>query len=505
LSDSDISKSAVALPSVSPQQSAVYRIAHTPSFGGASMLALKYSWTLLPFAGYFAASTIIHTISGQSLSFLGIVGCTASLLLFGSYLALLYSCLRKDFVLRQSGITLPILYFWSAFGRLKWSWSQLTSVVFSRSLPLIPTADQLVLSFQHSDAQKAVEIHIKLKEIDQLDLKKLIYAIVTNAPQAVIEPPLETVALEFPTVSGIKYLNFQSFTSLWDDEFSTRYSPTLFVPLAPDHELKNGAIKISELVACGGSAAIYAAKNTDGIQIIVKEAVIPKNANEELKAKAIELFNREALLLSKLDHPNIAKVLDHFVENEHHYEVIQFIDGLDLRRFVKERGPQPEDFVLNWAQQICEILVYLHSQDPPIIHRDLTPDNLVLRVDAQLVLIDFGAANAFIGTATGTMVGKQSYMPPEQLRGKAVPQSDIYSLGGTLYFLLTGRDPIPLEVSQVDESAKVSMNLNPLLVRCTAIEVADRYDSALELLNDICHIRKQRQFEAVSAPEYKSS
>jgi serine/threonine protein kinase len=483
--------------------SGVYRIAHTPSLRVSGVFALKYSWPLLLFACYFAASTIHHIILGRPLSLLGFVGCSVALLFFGSYIALLSCFLRKDFILRQWGITLPGLYFWGASGRLNWSWSNLNKVVFSKSWPQLTTADQLVLNFQDSDAQQSVDVHIKLKEINQLDLKKLIYSIVTNAPQAVIEPPLDKVALEFPTVSGIKYLNFQSFTNLWDEEFSTRYSPTLFVPLPPDAELKSGAIRISELVACGGSAAIYAAKNTDGNQIIVKEAVIPKNANEALKAKAIALFNREALLLSKLDHPNIAKVLDHFVENEHHYEVIEFIDGLDLRRFVKERGPQPEDFVLNWAQQICEILVYLHSQDPPVVHRDLTPDNLVLRVDGQLFLIDFGAANAFVGTATGTMVGKQSYMPPEQLRGKAVPQSDLYSFGGTLYFLLTGRDPTPLEVSQVDEGAKLSLTLNPLLAKCTACEVADRYDSASELLQDIRRIREQRRVEAVSLPAYK--
>jgi serine/threonine-protein kinase len=210
------------------------------------------------------------------------------------------------------------------------------------------------------------------------------------------------------------------------------------------------------------------------------------------------MFNREAMFLSLLDHPNIAKVMDHFVEKDHHYEVLEFIDGLDLRRFVKERGPQPEDFVLNWAQQICEILVYLHSQEPPVIHRDLTPDNLVLRVDGQLVLIDFGAANAFVGTATGTMVGKQSYMPPEQLRGKAVPQSDIYSLGGTCYFLLTGKDPTPLEVSKIKGDNKPGANLNPLLAKCTAWEASARYQSAREVLDDILRIRQQRVLEVSS-------
>lgn len=529
MSKSDKSKNAV-LPATLSDKSGVFRIAHITPHASLCIIALKYLWLLLFFAILYVIVIVLMISSGSYVPKYSLVGCVIAFVFFFSYVGLLECFLFKDFVLRQSGITLPFVYYWKAFGRLNRSWSELNSVTFSRSyryditrlkrdswnrgdgapssveggvpevdfdIDFEDPADQVVLTFLDSSAEGTVNIHIKLKEINQLDLKKLVYAIVTNAPHAVIEPALDKVALEFPTVSGIKHLNFSSFTNLWDEEFSTRYSPTLFVPLSPDDELRSGTIKISELVACGGSAAIYAAKDAEGQQIIVKEAVIPKNANAELKAKAIEMFNREALLLSKLNHPNIAKVLDHFVENEHHYEVIEFIDGLDLRRFVKERGPQPEDFVLNWAEQICELLVYLHSQEPPIIHRDLTPDNLVLRVDAQLVLIDFGAANAFVGTATGTMVGKQSYMPPEQLRGKAVPQSDIYSLGGTLYFLLTGRDPTPLEVSQVDNS-KVSVPLNQLLARCTAFEVSNRYASAVELLQAIRTIRKQRQVAVVS-------
>ena len=204
------------------------------------------------------------------------------------------------------------------------------------------------------------------------------------------------------------------------------------------------------------------------------------------------MFNREALLLSKLDHPNIAKVLDYFVENEHHYEVIEYIDGMDLRRFVKDRGPQPEEFILNWARQICEILIYLHTQAPPIVHRDLTPDNLVLSVNVGLVLIDFGAANAFIGTATGTMVGKQSYMPPEQLRGKSVPQSDIYALGCTLYFLLTGSDPMPLEIANPGEKTAVSRDLNALIMKCTAQKVEDRFHSTQEVMDGVTIIRSKQ-------------
>lgn len=491
-----------SLPHLTPERGGVHLISLKTQFEKVSEFVMKFTWPALPFAGWYFCVNFGAMLSGEPVTFIGVAGCLLSSALFTVYFGLLYMSWKKEFILRQWGITLPAMYLFAAPGRLSWSWSQLVRVVFSRSDSSLHTADQIVLGFEDpgaSDASSTVDIHIKLKELDQLDLKKLVYAIVTNASHAVIEPPLEKVALEFPTVSGIKHINFQSFTNLWNEEFSTRYSPTLFVPLTQGDQLRNGSIKISELVACGGSAAIYSAQTSSGEQIIVKEAVIPKNSPEALRLKAVELFNREALLLSKLDHPHIAKVFDHFVENEHHYEVLEYIDGLDLRRFVKERGPQPEDFVLNWAEQICEILVYLHSQDPPVIHRDLTPDNLVLRVDGQLVLIDFGAANAFVGTATGTMVGKQSYMPPEQLRGKSVPQSDIYSLGGTCYFLLTGKDPTPLEESQVSEDSGLPTNLNPFLARCTAAEISQRFASASDVLIEIRRVRQLRNLQVANA------
>src|SRR5262249_22800632 len=163
--------------------------------------------------------------------------------------------------------------------------------------------------------------------------------------------------------------------------------------------------------------------------------------------KAHELFNREAQLLSKLNHPQIVKVLDHFVENGRSYQLLEYLNGQDLRQHVRQNGVRREDEVLAWGIQMAEILKYLHEQDPPIVHRDVTPDNFVLRQDGSIVLIDFGAANEFVGNATGTLVGKQAFISPEQFRGKSVTASDIYALGGTLHFLLTGEDPEALSTS----------------------------------------------------------
>lgn len=486
---------------ISPEeQDSVFNIAHKQPHEKLSNFWLRF---LLPnslCAAAFLVFSLVVLLTKQSFSVLILQGCLLAFALLVAYTSLLLVQLKSEFILRKNSLTLPAIYFMASGWRLTWNWDNLIRVAFSRSNDRIEKADQLVLTFEEDHTHKQFNIHIGLKDIDQLDLKKLVYAIVNSAPGAAFTPPINEVALEFPTVSGIKQINFQDFTSLWDEEFSTRYSPTLFVPLQAGHKLRNGSITISELAACGGSAAIYSAQDSQEVHIIVKEAVIPKHSPQAVKDKALELFNREAFLLSKLDHPNIAKVLDHFVENDHHYEIIEYIDGLDLRRFVKERGPQPAEFVLNWLEQICEILDYLHNQNPPIMHRDLTPDNLVLRIDGSLVLIDFGAANAFVGTATGTMVGKQSYMAPEQIRGKSAPQSDIYSLGCTSYFLLTGKDPTPLETSQVDLQTGLTQSINTFLARCTALELNERYQSASAALEKIRTMRAEMQYEAIADP-----
>src|SRR5208282_5715590 len=129
------------------------------------------------------------------------------------------------------------------------------------------------------------------------------------------------------------------------------------------------------------------------------------------------------------------------------------------------------------------IMKHLHELDPPIIHRDLTPDNLVMRDDGNIVLIDFGAANEFISKGTGTFVGKQSFIAPEQFRGKAVLQSDIYAFGCTLFYLLTGQEPEALDCSsprRLDD--KISLELDEAVQCCTQLEADDRYQSAAQLL-----------------------
>jgi len=273
---------------------------------------------------------------------------------------------------------------------------------------------------------------------------------------------------------------------MWQDELGRRFTVTTFVPLEPGKTLQNGRLKVVRQLAFGGLSAIYLVQKNETDMFVLKEAVVPPSAEPEVRQMAEQHLVREAKMLFGLRHPNIARVLDHFVEEDRHYLLMEYIHGQDLRQYVKQNGACAERPVLNWAMRIAEILQFLHSQEPPVVHRDLTPDNLVLKNDGTVVLIDFGASNEFVGTATGTLVGKQAYIAPEQLRGKTVPQSDLYALGGTLHYLLTGRDPVPL--SQADIRAilpDISEDMENLVTLLTAFEKQDRMASAEQLIEHL--------------------
>jgi serine/threonine-protein kinase len=273
---------------------------------------------------------------------------------------------------------------------------------------------------------------------------------------------------------------------MWEDELERRFASTAFVVLEPDKLLQDGKLQVVRQLSFGGLSAVYLCRREKRELVVLKESVVPADASLELRQKAEEMFAREARLLLRLKHTHIVGVLDYFVENGRNYLMLEHINGQDLNQYVKQHGPQPEYRVIEWAKTFADVLEYLHSQEPPIVHRDLSPDNIVMDQSHTLKIIDFGAANEFIGTATGTLVGKQSYLPMEQLRGKAVPQSDIYALGCTLHYLLTGQDPEPLAVSHPREfRPEISEWLDNLVARCTDPDYKNRPQSATEFKTSI--------------------
>ncbi|HEY6190171.1 MAG TPA: serine/threonine-protein kinase [Pyrinomonadaceae bacterium] len=212
--------------------------------------------------------------------------------------------------------------------------------------------------------------------------------------------------------------------------------------LAPDALLQNRYLIIRP-IGKGGMGAVYEARDQRlGNTIALKETFF----EDELLRKA---FEREARLLAGLRHPALPRVIDHFTEGAGQFLVMEFIPGSDLEEMFKEKGgPFPLNDVMKWADQLLDALDYLHTQETPIIHRDIKPQNLKLAARGQIILLDFGlakgsAAGMSQASATGSIFGyTPTYAPLEQVHGAGTdPRSDLYSLAATLYHLLTGAKP----------------------------------------------------------------
>lgn len=279
-----------------------------------------------------------------------------------------------------------------------------------------------------------------------------------------------------------------SYTQLWESSCTANFQLTSFTPLAAGATVQ-GAYKVVKQIAAGGFSAIYLIEDEQGAQFVLKESVLPPGMDETAKAKAIEHFQREARILAKLDNPQIARVFDHFVEGGRSYLRMEYIQGETVRAHIRGNGAAQELQVQAWLSQLSKILTYLHSMSPPVVHRDLTPDNVLLRPDGSIVLIDFGAANEFIGSATGTLIGKHAYMAPEQIQGCAEPVSDIYSLGAFAYYCVCARDPEPIRTaSPIRDEAKVSEGFDKFVRDCMNLDRTERLatgEACLEALRSL--------------------
>ncbi|MCS6884774.1 MAG: FHA domain-containing serine/threonine-protein kinase [Acidobacteriota bacterium] len=206
-----------------------------------------------------------------------------------------------------------------------------------------------------------------------------------------------------------------------------------------------GRYEIVKRIGGGGMGNVYQAKDkrlADAPRA-VKE-MIGMFTDEASRRKAIEDFERESQVLASLDHSAIPTIFDYFVDEGNYYLVMKLITGGDLGKklYSSPMGRIDERTVTEWAIQICDVLSYLHKKDPPIIYRDLKPANIMLDERGKIVLVDFGIARFVAPTQKNvTAIGTMGYAPPELFSGKVNPRSDIYSLGATMFHLLTGKDP----------------------------------------------------------------
>jgi serine/threonine protein kinase len=225
-------------------------------------------------------------------------------------------------------------------------------------------------------------------------------------------------------------------------------------------------------------------------------------------------FEREARLLASLTHPALPRVSDHFTEHDRAFLVMQFIGGVDLARIIAQQpGPFPRAQVIAWADQLLDALMYLHSRDRQVIHRDIKPHNLKLTASGQIALLDFGLARAQTvdasSTASGAFFGyTRQYAPLEQIEDRQTdPRSDIYALGATLYHLLTGVKPpdslaraaaiiqgdrdLLRPADQIHQS--VGPEIAAILMKAMAQEPEQRYASASEFRDALRNVGRRRR------------
>jgi len=255
--------------------------------------------------------------------------------------------------------------------------------------------------------------------------------------------------------------------------------------------------RIIRQIGGGGQALVYLAEDANlGSLRAIKELTPDPSASPQERQAAYDQFQREARILAGLNHPNLARVWDHFRAGGNAYVVMDYIDGQTLQEIMDQSLRfLPETAVLRWAGQLCDVLDYLHRQHPPIIFRDLKPSNVMLDRSDTVKLIDFGIARHFkAGRTADTMsMGTPGYAPLEQHgQGQTDARSDIYALGATLYHLLTQHEPEPAPArvlpGQPDplQPARVhNLRIKPAteaaLTKAMAMDPNQRFQGALEM------------------------
>jgi len=332
-------------------------------------------------------------------------------------------------------------------------------------------AEWIVLR-KHNDVDFSPGLRIRLWDLDEHDRALLFYSIRRWAPTATIDHETRKVLIG----DGAIARGTDQTTSFWHNLLLQTENKNQDGLLSEGDTVHDGKYKIQSHLTTGGQANLYVAESTDaGIKVVLKEYVLANTASTLELISSAEFFENEASLLSRMQHPSIVRMLDMFSQSGRAFIVLEYLEGKSLADIVRDDGVMPSDRVRDIAKQLCDVLLYLHSQTPSTVHRDLTPENILVSGDGIVKLIDFSVASCAVKPGSGPALGKRAYMPPEQFRGEISPSCDIYALGCVLYFLTTGRDPIPLSQSSIGED--VCGVLDKVIRGCTHINPDDRYES----------------------------
>ena len=252
----------------------------------------------------------------------------------------------------------------------------------------------------------------------------------------------------------------------------------------------DGKYEILRKIGQGGMSVVYLAMDTHlNKQWAVKE--IRKKGNGKDDVVIVNSLLAEANMMKKLDHPSLPRIVDIIDNGETIFVVMDYIEGESLDKILLEYGPQPDELVLAWAKQLCDVLSYLHSQKPPIIYRDMKPANIMLKPEGNIKIIDFGIAREYKeqSLADTTVLGTKGYAPPEQYSGQTDARSDIFALGMTMHHLLTGIDPrggekyVPVRMW----NPELSEGIEIIIDKCVQPAAENRYQNCSDLLYDLEH------------------
>lgn len=217
--------------------------------------------------------------------------------------------------------------------------------------------------------------------------------------------------------------------------------------------------RIMRVIKQGGQGAVYEGIDQHNHVYAIKE-MLDLATDPRERSEVLQRFNAEAELLQKLSHPRIPRVYSHFTDEGKHYLTMDFVRGEDLDQIIERHTTIPERQALEWADQICDVLEYLHGNG--LVYRDVKPSNIMIEHSSGNVkLIDFGIAKVLNPAERGgTQIGTPGYAPPEQYQGLATPASDIYALGATLHHALTGRDPTENPPFSFPPARNVNINIS---------------------------------------------
>lgn len=353
-------------------------------------------------------------------------------------------------------------------------WQDLKSVSIKGKVDS-SAAGNVVLRFGDGEIYKFAP-----QQVDPSEMQILLETIDECAPNCQIEPAVLLYRSNLQARLQASAKEEENPTRLSQRKFNA----TVFTPYNQG-EIVDNTLRIVRMLSSKPLSAVYLVRTAAGQLAILKQFSLA--VQSESLEKLVSDFERECKLLESLDvSGGISKVYKTFRVDNSQFLLLEYKVGKDLFHLVNEGETLSEDSLYQIAKDIAKLMLTLHNNKPAIIHRDLTPDNIVLTPEGTIALIDFGSAHQFAEGITGTLVGKQAYIAPEQLRGKATLQSDIYSFGCCLNYLFTGKEPKALSQSDPDKGGfAISRRLNDLIKSCTEYDAEQRPASFEEILTSL--------------------